>query len=150
LQADSDSSHAVSPNLAIFPVDKITHFVIYSQGYGPFQEFVDEIGVAEDIFNNHGRQTEVLPVGVGFLVWKLNESTDSATYKALAYVLERKVKAIWLSFGDKIETWIKYIREHPSPHKPLVVVLVNTVEAATLAVEEWEADIIVAQGTGER
>jgi len=88
----------------------------------------------------------VLPIGVGFLVWKLNESPDSVGRKALAYVLDRGVKAIWLSFGDGIGAWVKYIREHPSPHKPLIVILVSTLEDATRAVQEWKPDILVAQG----
>jgi len=79
-------------------------------------------------------------------VWKLNESPDSVAQKALAYVLDRGVKAIWLSFGEGIQGWIQHIREHSGDHKPLIAVVVGGVEEAIVAAEEWKADIIVAQG----
>ena len=112
-------------------------------------KFISEIKTAESIISENGYQTDVLPIGVGFLVWKLNESPDSVAQKALAYVLDRGVKAIWLSFGEKLGNWVHYIRQHSGPYKPLIVVLVSTIEEADIALEEWKADIIVAQGTSD-
>jgi nitronate monooxygenase len=112
-------------------------------------KFISEIKTAETIISEQGQQTQVLPIGVGFLVWKLNESPNSTAQKALAYVLDRGVKAIWLSFGEDIQAWIQHIREHSGPHKPLIVVLVSNTEEASLAVAEWNVDIVVAQGTSE-
>jgi nitronate monooxygenase len=76
----------------------------------------------------------------------LNESPEGAQ-KALTYVLDRGVKAIWLSFGDNLSSWVEHVRQHSGPNKPLIVILVSTVEEAGFALEECKADIIVAQGT---
>jgi len=122
-------------------------FGFVSCGYEGLDKFVSEIKTAETIISASGIQTQVLPIGVGFLVWKLNESPDSVAQKALAYVLDRGVKAIWLSFGDKLGSWVHHIRQHPGPNKPLIVILVSTLEEAGIALEEWKSDIIVAQGT---
>jgi len=115
-QVVSDLSHAVS--------------IRHSQGYEGYDKFVAEIKTAESIISGAGHQTHVLPIGVGFLV----------------YVLDCGVKAIWLSFGDNLRSWVEHVRQHSGPNKPLIVILVSTVEEAGFALEECKADIIVAQG----
>lgn len=144
-----DLSHAVSFMCCFTRSNLGTHSSPHSQGYDGIDTFIKEIKTAESIISENGYQTHILPIGVGFLVWMLNESSDSVAQKALAYILDRGVRAIWLSFGDKLGSWVQHIREHPGSHKPLIVVLVSTIEEAEIAIGDLKADIIVAQGMSE-
>lgn len=76
------------------------------------------------------------PVGVGFITWKLLQSPG-----LLDEVLERRPKAIFLSFGD-IRPIAAMIRKSGIP----LIAQVQTVQDARNAVDHG-ADIIVAQGS---
>ncbi|KAI0629210.1 2-nitropropane dioxygenase [Trametes polyzona] len=89
-----------------------------------------------------------LPMGCGFIGWMLDSKEDE--YKPLIDIaLENKVRAIWLSFGNDLPRWIEYIRTSPlsASHKPLIFVLVTTVEEAVKAVQDWKIDVLIVQGS---
>lgn len=64
--------------------------------------------------------------------------------------LDNHVQAIWLAFGTKIGKWVEYVRQADNATggtwKTLIFVLVNSLEEAFVAANEWKADVLVAQG----
>jgi nitronate monooxygenase len=97
-----------------------------------------------------GRPTGPLPIGAGFLGWKLEEA-GGRHIPLLELALENGVRAIWLSFGEDLGRWIELVRNHDrktgkSP-KTLVFLQVNSVDEALAAVQAWKVDVLVAQGT---
>lgn len=99
--------------------------------------------------------SDVLPIGVGYLCWKLEEPGYPGP-AMLDLALENSVQAIWFSFGNEIGRWIEHVRRYEYPlgsqkadrkHTPVIFVLVNSVEEALVAVNEWKVDVLVAQGT---
>ncbi|KAL1698754.1 2-nitropropane dioxygenase [Schizophyllum commune] len=88
-----------------------------------------------------------LPVGVGFLGWQLDSGTWGAD--TLRVALKHNVAAIWLSFGDNssIAKWARFVREHETPG-PRTLLFFQTASPsdARKAVEQWDFDVIVAQG----
>ncbi|KAK7679463.1 hypothetical protein QCA50_017517 [Cerrena zonata] len=90
-----------------------------------------------------------LPIGVGFLTWKLEEHHDSSrAYDMIDAALSNKVKAIWFSFGRHIHTWIQRVRQWDKLHlqDTKVFVLVSSLQEAKVASKDWGADVLVAQG----
>ncbi|PBK60972.1 inosine monophosphate dehydrogenase, partial [Armillaria solidipes] len=96
---------------------------------------------------NLGLQPNVpLPVGVGFITWIL-EKNNVSTDPRLTSVLEERVQAVWFAFGKDIGSYVRQVREHDSKrdHKTKVFVLVNSLEEALQATNEWGADALVVQ-----
>lgn len=95
--------------------------------------------------------SSVLPIGIGFLGWRL-EQPNSGAVELLDAALESKPQAMWFSFGAKLEHWIEYVRqadEHRGEgHKTLIFAQINTVDEALIAINKWNVDILVAQGSG--
>lgn len=87
-------------------------------------------------------ESDKLPIGVGFLTWKLDKNGPDA----LDTALKAGVKAVWFSFGSDIGKWVKYVRSHSAGQDVLIFVVISTVEEARVATFEWKADVIVAQG----
>jgi len=60
------------------------------------------------------------------------------------------VQAIWVSFGEDLGHWIRFIRSRdrnaPNEKAVKIFVQISTVEQAIQAVNEWKADVIVVQG----
>ncbi|KAL1746829.1 2-nitropropane dioxygenase [Schizophyllum fasciatum] len=106
----------------------------------------DELSVAAARLSAQAKGTR-LPVGVGFLGWQLDSGTWGADLIRVA--LEQNVAAIWLAFGDNsnIAQWARFIREHETPG-PRTLLFLQTASPsdALAAVEQWNADVIVAQG----
>lgn len=86
-------------------------------------------------------------VGVGFIGWVL-EKTEEAEDPRIRAVLEEKVVAIWLAFGSKLGHYVEQIRAYDAKreHKTVVFTIVNSVEEALRAANEWKVDVVVAQG----
>ena len=130
------------------------HRLICTQtGYDPLENFVKEFTLAETMLRTP--KDQILPIGVGFLGWKLDDPKSTVQKQALDLVLTRRVRAIWLSFGSNLGKYVRYIREHDEKanksgagdnHKTVVLVVVSNVEEAIAAVKRDEADILVAQG----
>lgn len=116
--------------------------------YGaPLEKFKQEIVIARSTLNISEPAT--LPIGIGFLGWKL-ETESPEELALLNAALDGRPQAIWLSFGNHLGRWIQYVRDadrraQPS-HKTLIFAQVNSVGEAKSAVEEWKVDVLVAQG----
>ncbi|EIW79181.1 2-nitropropane dioxygenase [Coniophora puteana RWD-64-598 SS2] len=94
-----------------------------------------------------------LPVGIGFLVWRLEEQAKAnpeVSKEAVLTALENRVRAVWFSFGRNIGHWVRLVREHDAsagrPHSTLIFVVVSSAEDALVATNEWKVDVLVAQG----
>lgn len=89
-----------------------------------------------------------LPIGVGYLGWLLDKHKGE---ELISIALENRVQAIWLSFGDNLEKWIKFIRNSEAnrgaQEKTKIFIVVSSVSEALVAVNEWKADAIIAQGS---
>jgi nitronate monooxygenase len=114
--------------------------------YAGVEGFRNEFDVARSTLN---RPSGPLPIGAGFLGWKLEEA-QSPHVALLELALENGVRAIWLSFGEDLGRWIEFVRNHDqtsgkSP-KTLIFVQVNSVEDALVAAQTWKVDVLVAQG----
>ena len=114
----------VSGGLLARAISKAGGLGIVGGGYCDRDWVTRELGLAENT-----------PVGVGFITWKLRQSPT-----LLDEVLERKPKAVFLSFGD-IAPFVTRIRKAGIP----LIAQVQTVQDAQDAVAKG-ADIIVAQG----
>ena len=105
--------------------------------------------MARSTLHNGGRVSDsVLPIGIGYLGWILDKDSDSQEKIALA--LEARVVAIWFAFGNDLGKWIEFVRKYDNgrsvPHKTLIFVIVNSVEEAVRAAEQWKVDVLVVQG----
>ena len=99
---------------------------------------------------------DILPIGVGFLGWVLDGIDASKEQDPrLETVLAEKPSAVWFAFGHKREDgeglrrYVKRVREYDAGragHRTLVFVIVNSVEDAVRATNEWGVDGLVVQG----
>ncbi|KIJ55720.1 hypothetical protein M422DRAFT_24261 [Sphaerobolus stellatus SS14] len=115
-------------------------------GYLDKPALLREIEIARSILGVDIDQP--LNIGAGFLCWILDKGDQAVA--SLDLVLEQRLKSIWLSFGNDIGKWVNYIRKYDETrsraHKTLIWILVNSVEEAHRAANEWKADILVVQG----
>jgi nitronate monooxygenase len=114
--------------------------------YTGVEKFRDEFAIVRSTL---GLPSGPLPIGAGFLGWKLEEA-GGRHIPLLELALENGVRAIWLSFGEDLGRWIELVRNHDqktgkSP-KTLVFLQVNSVDEALFAVQAWKVDVLVAQG----
>ncbi|CAL1714883.1 unnamed protein product [Somion occarium] len=120
-------------------------FGFIAAGYSSAKALRHEISMARSILRVEASST--LPIGVGYLAWKLEEPGNPAP-DMLNAALENGVQAIWLAFGREIGKWVKYIRQYDgtSGRKTIVFIQVNCLEEAQAAYKDWGADVLVAQG----
>ncbi|KAJ6591807.1 2-nitropropane dioxygenase [Mycena vulgaris] len=123
-------------------------FGFVSAGYGTSSdEFKQQLSLARSAF--HTPRTAQFPVGVGYLAWQL-EKPNSPLVDLLPIALEHNVQAVWFAFGENLGRWIQLVRDHDrrlgKDQKTLIFVQISTVKEALVAVNEWKADCIVAQG----
>lgn len=121
------------------------------KAYDGLEKFRHELSVARSVLNVPS--SGVLPIGIGFLGWRL-EQPNSDALELLDAALEARPQAIWVAFGAKLGHWIEYVRkadEHQNQeHKTLIFAQVNTVDEALVAIDEWNVDVLVAQGWGSK
>ncbi|KAI5121511.1 hypothetical protein M0805_006548 [Coniferiporia weirii] len=138
-------------------------FGFMAAGYDDAAAFLSELKLARSVLQdplgtnndsaNHdsfsGSQAAPVAIGVGFIGWKLDEP-DGKTAELLSIALEARVAAVWFAFGVNLGKWVHLVRSidnrRSSPHKTLIFVLVNTLQEANVAVDEWDVDVLVAQG----
>lgn len=130
-----------------FPIAaRIMLMVALFSVYAGLENFRNEFAIVRTALN---RPSGPLPIGAGFLGWKLEEA-QSPHVALLELALENGVQAVWLSFGDDLGRWIELVRRHDEQHgktpKTLIFVQVNSVDEALLAAETWKVDVLVAQG----
>ncbi|KAG6856658.1 hypothetical protein H0H87_002035 [Tephrocybe sp. NHM501043] len=117
-------------------------FIAY--GYQSLEKLRSEIDAARSLLQVDSKST--LPIGIGYLGWQL-EKPDAPARELLSVALDNNVRAVWLSFGAQLHSWIKFIRESErEPRATTIVVQVNSLREALVAVNDWKADVIVAQG----
>ncbi|KAG2011483.1 2-nitropropane dioxygenase, variant 2 [Coprinopsis cinerea AmutBmut pab1-1] len=122
-------------------------FGFLAAGYGSADKLRAEFEIARNLIQPN--EKGILPVGVGFLGWLLDKNEELAK-EQISVALEYGVQAIWLSFGDRLDYWVDYIRklnESKCGHKVLFFVQITSAKEAEMAVNVLKADIIVAQGT---
>ncbi|KAH9975879.1 hypothetical protein BGW80DRAFT_1295040 [Lactifluus volemus] len=121
-------------------------FGFLSPMYTGVETFRNEFDIVRSTLN---RPSGPLPIGAGFLGWKLEEP-DSVHIDLLKLALENGVQAIWFSFGEDLGRWIEFVRIHDQQSaktpRTLIFVQVNSVDEALLAVQTWKVDVLVAQG----
>ena len=92
-----------------------------------------------------------LPCGVGLLGWILDK-TEISDDPRIPAVLDELPAAIWFAFGTNLGKYVEQVRAYDEkrdpekPHKTLVFVIVNSVEDALRAADEWKVDVLVVQG----
>ncbi|KAJ7131672.1 2-nitropropane dioxygenase [Mycena crocata] len=112
-------------------------------------EFMKQLSMARSAFKTPLLKDQ-LPVGVGFIAWQL-EKPGSTSVDLLPLALENNVQAVWFAFGD-IGRYIQIVRDHDArmgkegDQRTTIFVQVSSVKEALVAVNEWKADCIVAQG----
>ncbi|KAG6919541.1 hypothetical protein DXG01_005131 [Tephrocybe rancida] len=117
-------------------------FIAY--GYQSLEKLRSEVGTARSLLQIDSKSP--LPIGIGYLGWQL-ETPNAAARELLSVATDNNVRAVWLSFGAQLHSWIKYIRESErEPGATTIVIQVNSVQEALVAVNDWKADVIVAQG----
>ncbi|KAF9010315.1 inosine monophosphate dehydrogenase [Hymenopellis radicata] len=122
-------------------------FPFHGAGFDSSSQLVDVLrGVRSDLGIPDG---EPVPMGVGFISWilKMTENPDSQD-KRLEKVLAEKPKALWFAFGDDLNIYVDKVRAFDAgrEHKTVVFVMVNSVEQALRAANEWKVDVLVVQG----
>lgn len=92
-----------------------------------------------------------VPIGIGFIGWIL-DMTESSPDPRLHAILEEKPVALWLAFGVDLGKYVAQIHAFDAKreHKTTIFVIVNSVEEALRAANEWKVDVIVAQGSFRR
>ena len=97
----------------------------------------------------HLRDHARLPLGAAYFGWELEEDDERAR-EMLCIALDNRVQSIWLSFGNDLGRSVEFIRkadqQSQREERTKVFVLVSSVKEALLAGNEWNADVIVAQG----
>lgn len=115
------------------------------QGFFSTQELKDEFALMRKNLNIPAG--EPVPIGIGFIGWIL-DMTESSPDPRLEAILEEKPVAVWLAFGVDLGKYVAQIRAFDAKreHKTTIFVIVNSVEGALKAANEWKVDVIVAQG----
>ncbi|KAL4062465.1 2-nitropropane dioxygenase [Scleroderma citrinum] len=117
-------------------------------GYLDATSLCKEISLARGVLNL--TPSDRLPIGVGYLAWKLEKSTVAEAEDMLNAALDNNVQAMWLAFGVRLSEWIRYIRTYDNIHRrsspTLIFVQVASVEEALVAIKNWKVDVVVAQG----
>ncbi|KAF5388693.1 hypothetical protein D9757_004847 [Collybiopsis confluens] len=109
---------------------------------------LSELPAARSLLQPKVQESEMLPIGIGYLGWMLDKPNSKESESVLKVTLAANFQAHWFAFGNDLGKWIRYVRENtPQGGKsPLIFVQVNSINEAVRAVEEFRADIIVAQG----
>ncbi|KIK60313.1 hypothetical protein GYMLUDRAFT_43610 [Collybiopsis luxurians FD-317 M1] len=109
---------------------------------------MSELPLARSLLESKVTESDTLPIGVGYLAWMLDKLPAKEAESVLNTALASNVQAHWFAFGNDLGRWIRYVRENAPQGKktPLIFVLINSVEEAVRAVEDFKADVIVAQG----
>ena len=111
----------------------------------------EELTAVRSLLKSSGQSHSIrLPIGVGYFGWRLEQDADEA-HAMLDAALQAGVRAIWLAFGQNLGRWAEYVRESDKStgRKTLVFILVNSVDEALTAFNDWKADVLVAQGTSQ-
>lgn len=111
-----------------------------------YNSFNKEIASARQILGTNPDLP--LPIGVSFLCWYLDKD-EEAGKRLVRAALDEHVKAVWFAFGQGLEKWIKFVRDHDAANdrKTIIFVQLGTASKIQVAIRDWKVDIVVAQGS---
>lgn len=74
--------------------------------------------------------------------------TESSDDPRLQVILDELPAVIWFAFGVDLGKYVAQVKTHDAKrdHKTLIFVIVNSVEEALRATNEWGVDVLVVQG----
>ncbi|KAH6918794.1 2-nitropropane dioxygenase [Coprinopsis sp. MPI-PUGE-AT-0042] len=126
-------------------VSKEGGFGMIGAGFLSSQDIRENFKVARDTLNVE--PGAAVPIGIGCIGWIL-DMTEASDDPRLVTILEEKPVAIWLAFGLDLGKYVSQIRAYDAQrdHKTIIFVMVNSVEDALKAQNEWKVDVIVVQG----
>lgn len=104
---------------------------------------IQEVRASSPIFNKISTATPILPVGVGFLLWK-----DDVDIAATA-IKKFKPCAAWLYAprqSQELQDWSRRIRD-ASPHTQIWIQIGTLGEAKSLLMGPEQPDVVVVQGS---
>ena len=88
--------------------------------------------------------SERLPIGTGFLVWRLEEMELKAAEEIVDLACRRS-SAIWLSFGKDLEPWVQAVRQRTSEGLPKIFIVASD-ENEAIRAAGWGVEAIIVQG----
>ncbi|KAL0067142.1 hypothetical protein AAF712_005712 [Marasmius tenuissimus] len=111
-------------------------------GYKSKEWIQSEIDTARNLLPRS--ESSRLPIGVGFFGWELDKS---ASDDMITLGLTNNVQALWFSFGNNLEKYVKFVREHPMGKETAVFVLASTIEEGKSIIQDWKfkPDVLVCQ-----
>ncbi|KAF9003920.1 2-nitropropane dioxygenase [Cyathus striatus] len=140
----------ISASMGGIAMSELASAVTASGGFGfivsaPSKDTKLEIAKARDSLGI--KPGYPIPIGVGFIGWVLDK-TEITDDPRIPSVLEEKPVAVWFSFGVNLRKYIDFVRTYDAKrdHKTIIFVIVNSVEEALRAANEWKVDVLVVQG----
>ncbi|KAK7442215.1 hypothetical protein VKT23_016186 [Stygiomarasmius scandens] len=120
-------------------------FGFFGAGFLSTNELKSNISTARK--NLGTKEGDPVPIGIGFIGWIL-DMTEQSDDPRLLNILAEKPIAIWFAFGTDLGKYIAQVHDYDSKrdHKTLIFVIVNSVEDAIKAANEWKVDVLVVQG----
>ncbi|KAK7681533.1 hypothetical protein QCA50_015265 [Cerrena zonata] len=141
----------LSAAMAIGGINDIAASVTEAGGFGFLGTAFDDVKALKNTMRTLRTRLRTppeapLPIGVGFIGWVLDQNEGAA--ERIIAVLEERPVAIWLSFGDNLEKYIRLVQDYDSKreHKTLIFTIINSVDEALRAANEWNVDALVVQG----
>jgi nitronate monooxygenase len=145
--------------MAIAGIGAIAKAVSAAGGFGFTQAGYDSpTALANDLASirteMQAPEGTALPIGVGFIGWVLDKDGGDSVgasvgnSECVRVALEGHPRAVWFAFGDALGRYIAQVRasDKENGRKTVVFVIVNSVEEARVAMDEWHVDVLVAQG----
>ncbi|KAI0033683.1 2-nitropropane dioxygenase [Vararia minispora EC-137] len=119
-------------------------FGFMSPTYGTISEFASQFDIARNTLKT---PTGPLSIGVGILGFMLDKPGNNTVREMLEYALAQQVRAVWLSYGEDLGKWVDFVRSYDAKrkHKTLIFIGVSTASMALQAMNQFKADVIVAQ-----
>lgn len=88
-------------------------------------------------------------IGIGFIGWLLDK-TEISDDPRIERVLEERPVAVWFAFGVDLGKYVAKVKAYDAKreikHKTLIFVIVNSVDQAVRAANDWGVDVLVVQG----
>ncbi|KIK54002.1 hypothetical protein GYMLUDRAFT_264859 [Collybiopsis luxurians FD-317 M1] len=136
--------YATTPAMAATATDAGA-FGFIAAGFTSSSALVDELKSVRTVLSTAAEAP--IPVGVGFIGWILDQTETSDDPRIPAVLAERPV-AIWFAFGVDLGKYVARVRQYDAgrEHRTLIFVIVNSVDEAVRAANEWGVDVIVVQG----
>ena len=108
--------------------------------------FQNEIDCARrELYMPLTKEGRMRNIGCGYLGWVLDSQSAAFREEAIRIGV-RSTSAVWLSFGDNLQKWVKIVKEEAGSSEVKLFVAVTTVEQGIQAAT-WGVDVLIAQGS---